>query len=67
MPQALTVPHAWTVDSAGILEQSMGARNRVGIEVVIPAPKAALAGGIDSLYFLKVKKYLLSFLLLVPQ
>ncbi len=35
--------------SAGILKQSVGARNRVGIGVVVPARQATLAGGIVSL------------------
>jgi hypothetical protein len=35
--------------SAGILEQSMRARNRVGIGFVVPGRQATKAGGISSL------------------
>ncbi len=41
-----------SASSAGILEQSMGARDRVGIvlySIVVPARQATFAGGVDSL------------------
>jgi hypothetical protein len=42
------IPQSY-VACAEILEESIGARNRVGIELLVPACQATKAGGIDSL------------------